>query len=290
MEAYKRFISACVERYDGDGKDDMPGLIYPIKYWEIMNQPESDMLHLSPENYLEVLKASAEAIRKTDPKAKVLQGGARGVWPNPFWEKVFEIGGVKYCAIGNYHFTGLNLDEALSAIHWASLMKKYKIPEYWLTEYAVQINKEDDLKEQAIRLLKQLTIIFESGCTRVFYTMYKPGKFEPGTLKQQGLLSMTDEHRPIYYTFMTMIDLLDGFSKVQKIDEGKFLFTVRNRPVYVLWDDSALDVENQIAKFISVKPDYKLKGTVNVTDYLGKTKQMNIDDLVLSSDPVIVWQ
>jgi len=257
-----------------------------------MNQPSMGInnIHLSSKDYFAVLKASAEAIRKADPKAKVVQGGAKGMWPNPFWEEVFEMGGAKYCDIGNYHFTSLSMNEALNATNWATLMKKYKIPEYWLTEYAVQINKEDDLKEQAIRLLKQLTIIFESGCTRVFYTMYKPGKFEPGTLKQQGLLSMTDEHRPIYYTFMTMIDLLDGFSKVQKIDEGKFLFTVRNRPVYVLWDDSALDVENQIAKFISVKPDYKLKGTVNVTDYLGKTKQMNIDDLVLSSDPVIVWQ
>ena len=212
------------------------------------------------------------------------------MWPNPFWEEVFEMGGAKYCDIGNYHFTSLSMNEALNATNWATLMKKYKIPEYWLTEYAVDVNQDNDLKEQAIRLLKQLTMIFESGCTRVFYSVYQARKFQPEDIKSVGLVSMNGEKRPIYYTYMTMIDLLDGFSKVEKIDEGKYLFTVRNRPVYVLWDDSALDVENQIAKLVSVKPDYKLKGNVNVTDYLGNTKRMNIDDLTLSSDPVIVWQ
>ena len=33
MQAYKRFVSKTVERYDGDGEDDMPGLKIPIKYW-----------------------------------------------------------------------------------------------------------------------------------------------------------------------------------------------------------------------------------------------------------------
>jgi len=39
MDAYRRFVLALVERYDGDGKDDMPGLKYPIKYWEASNEP-----------------------------------------------------------------------------------------------------------------------------------------------------------------------------------------------------------------------------------------------------------
>ena len=35
--AYASWLSAAVERYDGDGIDDTPGLEYPIRYWEIGN-------------------------------------------------------------------------------------------------------------------------------------------------------------------------------------------------------------------------------------------------------------
>lgn len=39
-EAYKTWLEAIVERYDGDGIDDMPDLKYPVKYWEVLNEPD----------------------------------------------------------------------------------------------------------------------------------------------------------------------------------------------------------------------------------------------------------
>ena len=36
-QAYEIWLKALIERYDGDGYNDMPGLKYPIKYWEVMN-------------------------------------------------------------------------------------------------------------------------------------------------------------------------------------------------------------------------------------------------------------
>ncbi|MBZ0190978.1 hypothetical protein KsCSTR_38890 [Candidatus Kuenenia stuttgartiensis] len=38
-EAYIEFVKKAVERYDGDGKDDMPGLKNPVKYWQVENEP-----------------------------------------------------------------------------------------------------------------------------------------------------------------------------------------------------------------------------------------------------------
>jgi hypothetical protein len=35
LEEYKKWVSAIVERYDHDGKDDMPGLVFPVRYYEI---------------------------------------------------------------------------------------------------------------------------------------------------------------------------------------------------------------------------------------------------------------
>ncbi|MBI3500233.1 MAG: T9SS type A sorting domain-containing protein [Bacteroidetes bacterium] len=35
---WKNFVNAIVERYDGDGTSDMPGLIYPITEWHVIGQ------------------------------------------------------------------------------------------------------------------------------------------------------------------------------------------------------------------------------------------------------------
>ena len=43
MDNYKIFLIKLVDRYDGDGKNDMPGLTKPIKHWQIMNEPEFKM-------------------------------------------------------------------------------------------------------------------------------------------------------------------------------------------------------------------------------------------------------
>ena len=70
MKAYKEFVRRIVERYDRDGIDDMPGLKYPIKYWTILNDPGDQFMGTGKE-YAEVLRASYEAIKEADPKAKV---------------------------------------------------------------------------------------------------------------------------------------------------------------------------------------------------------------------------
>ena len=36
MEDYKTFLIKIVDRYDGDGSNDMPGLTKPIIYWDVM--------------------------------------------------------------------------------------------------------------------------------------------------------------------------------------------------------------------------------------------------------------
>ena len=43
MDNYKNFLTKLVDRYDGDGINDMPGLTKPIKHWQIMNEPEFKM-------------------------------------------------------------------------------------------------------------------------------------------------------------------------------------------------------------------------------------------------------
>ena len=38
MDHWIRYVNAFVERYDGDGIDDMPGLTGPVKHWQVENE------------------------------------------------------------------------------------------------------------------------------------------------------------------------------------------------------------------------------------------------------------
>ena len=117
MQAYKRFVSKTVERYDGDGEDDMPGLKIPIKYWEILNEPDikEDPYVIffvgDGEDYFEVLKESYQTIKQVCPDCKVLQGAAAAVESTflSFWDDVFELGGANYFDITNVHYVGIDI-------------------------------------------------------------------------------------------------------------------------------------------------------------------------------------
>ena len=50
-----------VERYDGDGVDDMPGLEIPVKHWEIDNEPSQGRTHAP--FYVDLVVATAAAVR-----------------------------------------------------------------------------------------------------------------------------------------------------------------------------------------------------------------------------------
>jgi hypothetical protein len=64
MQSYQNFVSALVERYDGDGKDDMLGLKYPIKFWEASNEPDlqddsfNRFFDGTPDDYAELLRVT----------------------------------------------------------------------------------------------------------------------------------------------------------------------------------------------------------------------------------------
>lgn len=93
MTEYVSWVSSVVERYDGDGIEDMPDLKGPIVYWEIDNEPDlhnhrpprgrSQNIDPSkfetPSEYAKVLKESSKAIRSANPSSKVIFGGLASV-------------------------------------------------------------------------------------------------------------------------------------------------------------------------------------------------------------------
>ena len=117
--------------YDGDGIDDMPGLKYPIKYWEASNEPSMQsgfhtFFEGSSEDYLEVLKVTYEAVREADPEAKVLHAGMAGMEPSmiSFWQPIFKEGS-SYFDIANIHSIGASSE--LNVPAFTRLLAKYNI-------------------------------------------------------------------------------------------------------------------------------------------------------------------
>lgn len=89
LDAFEAYVRGQVERYDGDGVGDMPGLRGPVRYWEVDNEP--DLKHhghpqgldaaregddfCAPKDYAKVLVAAARAIRAASSEARVLAPG-----------------------------------------------------------------------------------------------------------------------------------------------------------------------------------------------------------------------
>lgn len=71
---YTEYIRNLVERYDGDGAADMPGLRFPIRYWEVEAE-WGTFWQSSLADYLQLLRLAHGAIKAADPQAQVILQG-----------------------------------------------------------------------------------------------------------------------------------------------------------------------------------------------------------------------
>ena len=91
MENYKIFLINLVDRYDGDGNNDMPGLTKPIIHWEIMNEPEFKMFFKgTKEDFVEIFNFSSKLIKSKQKDAVIVMAGAAGMFPEnkKYWNSV----------------------------------------------------------------------------------------------------------------------------------------------------------------------------------------------------------
>ncbi|MHC4664036.1 MAG: hypothetical protein ACYS8W_20425, partial [Planctomycetota bacterium] len=74
--AYRAYVSALTERYDGDGENDMPGLKFKIERWQVGNELDLHGFFRpgfgKPTEYMQVLKLSHGAIKSADPEAIIV--------------------------------------------------------------------------------------------------------------------------------------------------------------------------------------------------------------------------
>jgi len=78
MQDLRDFMTSLVERYDGDGIDDMPGLRYPVLHYQIGNEYYHEIYWAgTAQEYGVLLRECYAAARRANPKVKVLLAGAQ---------------------------------------------------------------------------------------------------------------------------------------------------------------------------------------------------------------------
>ncbi len=83
MDDYRAWVRALFERYDGDGVDDMPGLLAPVRYWVLGGEWTGFWPSDDHDSYLEFAAATGEEARAVYPEVRL------GTIPLLMWE-VFE--------------------------------------------------------------------------------------------------------------------------------------------------------------------------------------------------------
>ena len=77
---WQRFVNAVVERYDGDGRNDMRGLRRPVPYWQAANEWISDRNKSggwvgSADQLIAYIKLTHDTVKAAYPKAIFVMGG-----------------------------------------------------------------------------------------------------------------------------------------------------------------------------------------------------------------------
>ena len=140
MEDYKTFLTKLVDRYDGDGSNDMPGLTKPIKYWDVMNEPEFDMFFKgSEEDFVEIFNFSSKVIKEQQPDAVIVMAGAAGMFPEnkKYWKSALPKIKDHFDIANIHHISGPDgqCDKELWVDEFADLLKSVGVNKpIWLTE------------------------------------------------------------------------------------------------------------------------------------------------------------
>jgi hypothetical protein len=282
-EAFLRYLAAAVERYDGDGIDDMPGLTTPIRYWQIHNEPEGDRCGLFRDDvaaFERLMRLSSNVVHLHCPQCQVLNGGAAAQLhreneiPPPlgvnFWRDYAALGGAPWIDVIAVHY-----NEGKSADHGNVDDFEYQIRRardllgdtkpVWVTEFGVIIGDHGNFQglseaDAAAWYVRMDAAGLAAGAVRFFPDA-------PGFLEMNGTTYLT------FYVQKLIQAKLGGFTSAAKLAEGQYRFSVNGRDVYVLWNGVPAG----------------LIGNVRVTDVYGNVTLRAASSLTPSEDaPVFV--
>jgi len=220
-EAYQKYVGAAVERYDGDGQNDMPGLKMPIKYWEVMNEPDLQYQNNLPQGeedrslnfykqgpveYAQLLIKTSQAIRLADSEAKVLIAGAAGADSRMlnFYRQVFAVSGTKTAFdIGNIHCISNDREtQDFNVGPYKSMLAEFSLDQpIWVTEAEAMSGTSADVNYESTKI--STTNAITAGAQRIFFTRDDFGdtRTDMSKLNTGSDYPSTEKYREIIQSF-----------------------------------------------------------------------------------------
>ena len=271
---YTRFVEAAVERYDGDGIDDMPGLINPIEYWQVGNEPNDTLIT----DHATLQRITYQAIKNADSTSTVLIGGVSG-FPNGYLLRfdvtyapiLTELGG-NYVDVFDFHWYGTATgdyrlkDSATGEDVLEHIRTKLDLCGFladlpiWITEMGSYTGDPTGIQfpyqteaQQAGDYLKRFVYPLSRGISKMFnYGLMEGNKLNGQYFDFTGLIY--DGWGPYdpglgikklgYFTYKKMTEILEGsdWENVHTIDTGVenvycYRFLKSDIGIHVAWYD-----------------------------------------------------
>lgn len=258
---YVTYIKSTVERYDGDGYQDMPGLVNPIKYWQTHNEPSGiPLLNTSNtdwQGFAHIQEITYKAIKESDLEAKVAIGGfAMGHLAGSndpkftqeyekFFLPILQNSKGKYIDIFDIHYYGAGSawpsywkgkKEAYTLMRKALDDNGYQNTEIWFTETAIPSVPFGE-KAQAADLVKRFVYPLSFGAKKIFWWNAIEGEPPLETDKPSNHMGViydgTGSNDPgyevkklSYYTYEKLIEVLEGsdWSNVEAVQESSGVY------------------------------------------------------------------
>ena len=210
MEDYKNFLIKLVDRYDGDGKNDMPGLTKPIIHWQIMNEPEFKMFFKGTEDdFVEIFNFSSKLIKSKQKDAVIIMAGAAGMFTEnkKYWKSALPKIKDHFDIAAIHHITPPDgkCDKEFWVDEFSSLLKSLNIKKpIWVTE--AMIGKCKVLSSYINAFVNGAEIIIDVGVNA------------PG-------MKMSKRSRKKLNEF---IEKIDGFKSVKLVSEKQAEFIMKD--------------------------------------------------------------
>ena len=173
-EDYTKFIAKLVERYNGDMVEDMPGLIIPIKYWEVLNEPEMESDEITffkgtQEEYISIFIETRNKIKDACSNCSVLHAGVAGVqdFMLEYWGEIYN-SSIDF-DIANIHYIGGTDLSTLNVKDFKYLLTEKNISKpIWVTEAEYKDSSE---------IVSSVEGALSAGASKIFFTQFKIGQF-----------------------------------------------------------------------------------------------------------------
>ncbi len=266
--AFGAAVGRYVERYDGDGTNDMPGLLAPIRHWEVFNEYTTnfpDYAACPVTKYAAYLTNAWLAAHAADPDVTILCSAVVAVpdaEPGWYWQDLLKLPGITaFIDAVNYH--------SYEALSWTTVGGR-RLPQYlmvrdvlgylaahglgdrevWATEtdFVNTYARNGSTASQADNarwLAQAYPFALACGVDHLCYTELEYDSHFPAILNWAVLTDSSGNRRMSFYVYQQMMRKLEHFERSHLLEDlgngnlgGQFI--VKGQPAWVLWNYSNL--------------------------------------------------